>query len=158
MRACFTGQAPWKQQQRSSAFKWIKTPAQSPEPAGIGQTGCSLDEDLRLIISHAAFVFAATVALMGRTGPWRRRGRKPAVASGSATNLGGAAAVGDPWALSEDLQGFCFVCHYAARPIDAALPETLCCLRRCYGLRRIQRVTLARLLIRQHQINRVNIS
>lgn len=54
-----TGQAPWKQQQRSSAFKWIKTPAQSPGPAGIGQTGCSLDEDLRLIISHVAFVFAA---------------------------------------------------------------------------------------------------
>lgn len=61
------GQAPWKQQQRSSAFKWIKTPAQSPGPAGIGQTGCSLDEDLRLIISHAAFVFAATVACMGDT-------------------------------------------------------------------------------------------
>lgn len=59
---CNVGQAPWKQQQRSSAFKWIKTPAQSPGPAGIGQTGCSLDEDLRLIISHAAFVFAATVA------------------------------------------------------------------------------------------------
>lgn len=54
-----TGQAPWKQQQRSSAFKWIKSPAQSPGPAGIGQTGCSLDEDLRLIISHVAFVFAA---------------------------------------------------------------------------------------------------
>lgn len=51
------GQAPWKQQQRSSAFKWIKTPTQSPEPAGIGQTGCSLDQDLRLIISHAVFVF-----------------------------------------------------------------------------------------------------
>lgn len=63
------GQAPWKQQQRSSAFKWIKTPAQSPGPAGIGQTGCSLDEDLRLIIHHAAFVFAATVAYMGDTGP-----------------------------------------------------------------------------------------
>lgn len=61
------GQAPWKQQQRSSAFKWIKTPAQSPGPAGIGQTGCSLDEDLRLIISHAAFVFAATVAYMCNT-------------------------------------------------------------------------------------------
>lgn len=64
---CNVGQAPWKQQQRSSAFKWIKTPAQSPGPAGIGQTGCSLDEDLRLIISHAAFVFAATVAYMGNT-------------------------------------------------------------------------------------------
>lgn len=70
--ACMTGQAPWKQQQRSSAFKWIKTPAQSPEPAGIGQTGCSLDEDLRLIISHAAFVFAATVASKFRSGPYRR--------------------------------------------------------------------------------------
>lgn len=65
--ACNMGQAPWKQQQRSSAFKWIKTPAQSPGPAGIGQTGCSLDEDLRLIIFHAAFVFAATVAYMGNT-------------------------------------------------------------------------------------------
>lgn len=65
--ACNAGQAPWKQQQRSSAFKWIKTPAQSPGPAGIGQTGCSLDEDLRLIISHAAFVFAATVAYIGNT-------------------------------------------------------------------------------------------
>lgn len=65
--ACNVGQAPWKQQQRSSAFKWIKTPAQSPGPAGIGQTGCSLDEDLRLIISHAAFVFAATVAYMDNT-------------------------------------------------------------------------------------------
>lgn len=64
---CNMGQAPWKQQQRSSAFKWIKTLAQSPGPAGIGQTGCSLDEDLRLIISHAAFVFAATVAYMGNT-------------------------------------------------------------------------------------------
>lgn len=61
------GEAPWKQQQRSSAFKWIKTLGQSPGPAGIGQTGCSLDEDLRLIISHAAFVFAATVACIGRT-------------------------------------------------------------------------------------------
>lgn len=61
------GQAPWKLQQRSSAFKWIKTQAQSPGPAGIGQTGCSLDEDLRLIISHAAFVFAATVACTGNT-------------------------------------------------------------------------------------------
>lgn len=61
------GQAPWKRQQRSSAFKWIKTPAQSPGPACIGQTGCSLDEDLRLIISHAAFVFAATVAYWGTT-------------------------------------------------------------------------------------------
>lgn len=59
------GQALWKRQQRSSAFKWIKTPAQSPGPACIGQTGCSLDEDLRLIISHAAFVFAATVAYRG---------------------------------------------------------------------------------------------
>ena len=63
---CNMGQAPWKQQQRSSAFKWIKTPAQSPGPAGIGQAGCSLDEDLRLIISHAAFVFSATVAYIGR--------------------------------------------------------------------------------------------
>lgn len=68
MRACSVGQAPWKQQQRSSAFKWIKTPAQSPGPAGIGQTGCSLDEDLRLIISHAAFVFAATAAFAGNSG------------------------------------------------------------------------------------------
>lgn len=59
------GQALWKRQQRSSAFKWIKTRAQSPGPACIGQTGCSLDEDLRLIISHAAFVFAATVAYRG---------------------------------------------------------------------------------------------
>lgn len=67
VRACNTGQALWKRQQRSSAFKWIKTPAQSPGPAGIGQTGCSLDEDLRLIISHAAFVFAATVAYLGNT-------------------------------------------------------------------------------------------
>lgn len=68
------GQAPWKQQQRSSAFKWIKTPAQSPGPAGIGQTGCSLDEDLRLIISHAAFVFAATVAYIWATlySAWKR--------------------------------------------------------------------------------------
>lgn len=59
------GQAPWKRQQRSSAFKWIKTPTQSPEPAGIGQTGCSLDQDLRLIISHAVCFFAATVAYLG---------------------------------------------------------------------------------------------
>ena len=65
--ACNMGQAPCKQQQRSSAFKWIKTPAQSPGPAGIGQTGCSLDGDLRLIISHAAFVFAATVVYTGNT-------------------------------------------------------------------------------------------
>ena len=71
---CDVGQAPWKQQQRSSAFKWIKTPAQSPGPAGIGQTGCSLDEDLRLIISHAAFVFAATVAYIWATlySAWKR--------------------------------------------------------------------------------------
>lgn len=92
VRACITGQAPWKQQQRSSAFKWIKTPAQSPEPAGIGQTGCSLDEDLRLIISHAAFVFAATVASVVRSGPYWRRGSgvsgwKPAVASRSASGF-----------------------------------------------------------------------
>lgn len=70
---CDVGQAPWKQQQRSSAFKWIKTPAQSLGPAGIGQTGCSLDEDLRLIISHAAFVFAATVAYMGNTVQYVKR-------------------------------------------------------------------------------------
>lgn len=67
VRACNMGQALWKRQQRSSAFKWIKTLAQSPGPACIGQTGCSLDEDLRLIISHAAFVFAATVVYWGTT-------------------------------------------------------------------------------------------
>lgn len=66
------GQAPWKQQQRSSAFKWIKSPAQSPGPAGIGQNGCSLDEDLRLIIYGAAFVFAATIAYMGNTVQYMR--------------------------------------------------------------------------------------
>lgn len=74
--ACVLGQAPWKQQQRSSAFKWIKTPAQSPGPAAIGQPGCSLDEDLRLIISRAAFVFAATVATTGTCSraSWSPRG------------------------------------------------------------------------------------
>lgn len=74
MCACvfIVGQAPWKQQQRSSAFKWIKSPAQSPGPAGIGQNGCSLDEDLRLIIYGAAFVFAATIAYMGNTVQYMR--------------------------------------------------------------------------------------
>lgn len=52
------GQAPWKQQQRSSAFKWIKTPSTIPRASRHWTgPGCSLDEDLRLIISHAAFVF-----------------------------------------------------------------------------------------------------
>lgn len=90
MCACMVGQAPWKQQQRSSAFKWIKTPAQSPGPAAIGQAGCSLDEDLRLIISRAAFVFAATVACTGKC----RRGERRAA-----------------WGLSASL-----TCHASASP------------------------------------------
>lgn len=142
VRACITGQAPWKQQQRSSAFKWIKTPAQSPEPAGTGQAGCSLDEDLRLIISHAAFVFAATVASTVRSGPYRLGG-------GAGVRLRpqrcGPAAVADPWALTE----------YLCRVFVFSLPSCSPSHPRCYGLPRIQWVTLTHLVKHQRQIHRV---
>lgn len=137
------GQAPWKQQQRSSAFKWIKTPAQSPGPAAIGQAGCSLDEDLRLIISRAAFVFAATVACTGTCGQGERRAAWRLTPASDDARLRGQL-----WGAGLSTRTCSvFVSSPPSRPRYAVVGEP-----------RIQCVTLILVVIRQHQINRVNIA
>ena len=147
VRACITGQAPWKQQQRSSAFKWIKTPAQSPEPAGIGQTGCSLDEDLRLIISHAAFVFAATVASMGRARPCRPSGS-------------GGQAGSRRYHLARPPTLWRCCCSGRPQGSNRVPADSLClvCRETLFWPGTIHCVQLTRLVMWQHQIYRVNIS